>query len=162
TRTFDLGTLSGGATAVAKVYVSNANLTGNPFVISRSIITPTRGPTVERWVKIELTKRSKFVNGLVAKNGISFSGNASIDSYNSSICHYVTSYVNYHTDIVSSSIEVNSLSIGNAHVVGYVAIVTSDNSGLSVSPNYLVGPFGSTIGIIADGHVSNDLTADCT
>lgn len=162
TRTFDLGTLSGGATVVAKVYVSNANLTGNPFVISRSIITPTRGPTVERWVKIELTKRSKFVNGLVAKNGISFSGNASIDSYDSSIGPYGGANVNDHTAIGSSSIEVSSLSIGNADVFGYVAIGTSDNSGLSVGPNGLVGPFGTSSGTITDGHVSNDFTADFT
>ncbi len=81
-RTFDYGTLSGGGHSQVKVYVSDTSLGDGAFVISRGIVTPSIGEPVERWVRIQLKKRSPFANGTVG-NTINLS-KATFDSYDSS------------------------------------------------------------------------------
>ena len=73
-----------GYTAVVKVYCTHFNPSGTPVVVSRAILTPLRGPTLEKWLEVTLRKRSLFANGMVARNTIIWNGgNAAADSWNS-------------------------------------------------------------------------------
>ncbi len=166
-RTFNLGTVSGGATASVNVYVSSANLVGaTPSVIARSIITPKSGPTIEKWINISLAKRSRFSTGLVAKDVIRFSGNnASVDSYDSRLGAYNASLGSGATNRYdrgtagSSSVQVASVDVGNADIWGYVVVGTSDASGLDVN-NGTVGSFDTPLGTVDPSHVMTDFTAN--
>ena len=166
-RSFDLGTLSGGAKAEVKVFVSSANLVGaTPFVIARSIITPISGPAVERWININLAKRSRFSTGLVAKDIIRFSGNnASVDSYDSRLGAYNASLGSGKTNKYdrgtagSASVQVDSFNLGNADIWGFAVVGTSDASGLRVN-NGTVGSFDTPLGTVDPNHVMTDFTAN--
>jgi hypothetical protein len=166
-RTFDLGTLSGGATAQVKVYVSNANLVGfNPFLLSRSIITPKRGTPIERWIKISLTKRSRFSTGLVAKETITFSGTKpSVDSYDSRLGAYNAALAaggrnRYDRGTAgSASLLSDTVDVGNTEIWGFAVVGTSDDSGIDIN-NGSIGPFGTASGVKAAGHVLTDFTAN--
>jgi hypothetical protein len=86
TRTLALGTLGPGVTAEVKVYCSayNPASTATPVVVSKSIITFARGgSTITKFMEVTLKKRSLFVNGLVAKDGIEWDGHPIADSWNS-------------------------------------------------------------------------------
>ncbi len=166
-RSINLGSVSGGATAEVKVFVSSANLVGtDPFVIARGIVTPPRGPAVERWVQITLKKRSRFSTGLVARDLITFSGNnAFVDSYDSRLGAYTpNSFANRFArgSAGSASIEVDRINfnLGNADVWGYVAVGTKTTSSLRVGPNGTIGPFGTPQGTVAPGHVTTSFTAN--
>lgn len=164
-RTFTLDPISGGATVQVKVYVSRANLVGhNPFVLSRSIITPRQGTPIERWINITLSKRSRFSVGLVAKDSIRFSGNnASVDSYDSRLGAYTPgSYVNRFDrgSAGSTSVQVSSFNLGNADIWGSAIVGTADTSGLSVGPNGTVGPHGTAAGTVVPDNVQTNFTAN--
>lgn len=73
-----------GYTAVVKVYCTHFNPSGTPVVVSRAILTPLRGPPLEKWLEVTLRKRSLFANGMVARNTIIWNGgNPTADSWNS-------------------------------------------------------------------------------
>jgi hypothetical protein len=164
-RTFTLDPLSGGAAAEVKVYVSRANLVGlNPFVISRSIVTPPHGTPIERWIRISLSKRSRFAVGMVAKDTIRFNGNnASVDSYDSRLGAYTPGSFANRFDrgtAGSVSVQVNSLNLGNADIWGSAIVGTANTSGLSVGPNGTVGPHGTTQGTVVEASVQTNFTAN--
>lgn len=164
-RTFDLGTLSGGARAEVKVLVSNAQLAGaNPYIVARSIITPLRGPPIERWIQITLSKRSRFSTGLVAKDLITFSGNnARVDSYDSRLGAYTPASLANRFDrgsAGSASVRADTFNLGNADIWGFAVVGTRDQSGLDVGPNGTVGPFGTAQGSIVSNHVMTGFTAN--
>jgi hypothetical protein len=164
-RTFTLDPVSGGATVEVKVHVSRANLVGNnPFVLARSIITPPRGAPIERWVNITLSKRSRFAVGLVAKDSIRFNGNnASVDSYDSRLGAYTPGSFANRFDrgtAGSSSVQVNTLNLGNADIWGSAIVGTADTSGLSVGPNGTVGPHGTGQGTVVPENVQTNFTAN--
>lgn len=165
-RTLDLGTLAGGATVQVKLYLSRADLSNNPFIIARSIVQPPRGAPLERWIEISLTRRSRFANGLVAKDQIRFSGsNASVDSFDSRRGAYNAALAGGGSNRYargsagSASISVSSMTLGNSDIWGFAVIGTSDLSGLSVGPGGTVGPFGTASGTVVRDHVLTDFTA---
>lgn len=147
TRTFGPWTLSGGATGQVKVHVSN-HLTA-PVVIARGIVTPTRGTAIEKWVQVTTSKRSKFANGLVAKNTITFSGNnASVDSWNSDPDNDAsTAPVAYSAaarrdqgSVGSISVVNSAVSVNNADIWGFVSTGGDD-------PTNEVGSNGTILGV---------------
>ena len=76
--TFDQNT-----TGIVRVYVYNYQGVAAPKAIARSTITlgGSTGATIEKWIEVDLSKTSKFANGLVAKQTITFNGNnATVDS----------------------------------------------------------------------------------
>lgn len=165
-RTFALGTVSGGGVVTVKVLVSDRNLTTTaPYAIARAIVTPVNGAVVEKWIKISLYQRSYFKNGLVAKDSITFNGNnVFVDSYNSDNGDYTpgsTSNRFARGSAGSASVAVNSLSVGNADIFGYVSIGTSDYTGLSVgSQGKVSGDFSAANGTVDYGRVATNFTAN--
>ncbi len=127
TRTFgpvDLGQNTVGST---RVYVSNTATTGGtPVIAVKASVTPNHQAPIEKWVTVVLRKRSKFANGLVAKDSITFRGNnASVDSWNSvsgaSIIPYSAGVRLDGGTVGSISVSVDAILVKNADIWGYVA-----------------------------------------
>lgn len=168
-RTFSLGSVSGGGAVSVKVYVNDRNIaTTGPFAIARAIVTPVKGAAVEKWIKISLTKRSRFSNGLVAKNGITFSGNnAYVDSYNSKLGDYDATLAsglknrNAKGSAGSTSVAMDSVSVGNADIYGYASVGTSNYDGLDVgSQGKVTGDFLAAGGTIDYSRVATNFKAN--
>jgi hypothetical protein len=162
TYTFDQNTKG-----IVRVHV--ANYMGNaPTAVARATVTVggDTGRTIEKWVQIQLRKTSKFANGLVAKQSVTFNGNnASVDSWNSDPdTNPATAAIPYSAavrhalgTVGSISVSVSAIAVQNADIWGYAstgAVVPS------VGPNGLVGPFGTPSGTINPNHVSTDFTAN--
>lgn len=165
-RTMDFGSLGRGATAVTKVWLSDPRNTARITVIARSVVTPKSGPKIERWVQVVLGRRTRFANGIVARDRVTFSGgNASVDSYNSTLGDYDatlgTGVRNKYDrgSAGSASVVVDSVSISNSNIWGNAVIGTPDMSGLDVGPRGSVGPWGTSAGTIVPGNVLTDFTA---
>ncbi|HEY0863793.1 MAG TPA: G8 domain-containing protein [Lacunisphaera sp.] len=154
------------ATGVVRVYVRHADGARAPIILARATVTlggVTSAP-IEKWIKVQLAMTSKFANGLVAKNTISFSGtNASVNSWNSdpdndpttAAIPYSTAVDNDNGSVGSVSVTA-AVSVNNADIWGYVA---TGGTPASIGPNGLVGPFGTAAGTVAPGHSSTDFTA---
>lgn len=167
-RTITLDPLSGGATSQVKILVSSANLVGSsPFVLARSIITPPRGAPIERWIRVSLSRRSRFSNGLVAKDTIRFNGtNPYVDSYDSRLGAYNAPLSGGGNNRFargtagSASIEADTFNLGNSKIWGSAIVGTVDTSGLDVGPQGSVGPFGTPPGTIVQANVQTKFTAN--
>lgn len=147
TRTYDLGTIDGGAAVKAKVYVSDRSLSSNPVIVSRSIVTPVTGPTLEKWVEVKLHKRSKFANGLVSKDSITFSGNnATVDSWNSDPNGNGSPIVAYSSAVRHDKGSVGSISILNDAVLVNNADIWGSAATGGMDPTTNVGNNGSILG----------------
>jgi Tfp pilus assembly protein PilX len=153
------------ATGQVRVYVENYQGSLAPVIIARSTVTlgGQSSAPIEKWIKVTLAMTSKFANGLVAKNTISFSGtNASVDSWDSKSDDPSATPVPYDSTSrddngsVGSISVTSAVSVNNADIFGYVA---TGGTPASIGPNGLVGPFGTTAGTIAPGHSSTDFTA---
>lgn len=166
-RKFTGFTFDANSTGYVRVYVRNYNLSSAPAVIARATITPASGADIEKWVMVSLFQRSMFVNGLVAKDTLTFSGgNAVVDSYDSRLGAYNANlgggkYNKYARGSAgSASVAVSSFTLSNSSIYGNVAIGSKDYSGLSVGPNGRVGDFSATAGSIDYGRVTTDFTTN--
>ena len=160
--TFDQGT-----TGVVRVYVYNYLGDAAPKIVARSTVTlggATSG-AIEKWIEVTLAKTSKFANGLVAKQTITFSGNnATVDSYNSdpdnntatAAIPYSNASRSDNGSVGSISVAVGTIGVNNADIFGYAA---TGGAAVSVGSQGLVGPFGTGSGTIAPGHTSNNFSA---
>ena len=155
------------STGNVRVYVRSHTLAIAPVIVARATITPFQGQPIEKWIRVSLTKRSLFANGLVAKDTLTFSGgNASVDSYDSRLGAYDAplgggTHNRYARGSAGSgSVAVNSFSLSNSDIWGYVSIGTSDYSGLDVGPNGTVGDFATAAGTIDYSRVTTDFTTN--
>jgi hypothetical protein len=137
---FDLGQNTTGTT---RVYVSNIAGSGAaPVVVTRATVTPQGKSPIQKWVSVSLRKRSKFANGLVAKDQILFRGNnATVDSWNSTggTTPYSAATRKDNGSVGSISVSVDAVLVKNADVWGYVS-----TGGDDVTDN--VGTNGSVLG----------------
>ncbi len=159
-------TFGQGATGEVRAYVDDKT-SAAPTIIARSIVTMGGGSsaTLEKWVKVQLRKTSKFSNGLVAKQTISFSGNnASVDSWNSHSdtastaddVAYSSTTKRDNGSVGSISVAVNSVAVNNADIWGYAS---TGGAVPSVGSQGTVGPFGTATGTMDMTHVSTDFSA---
>lgn len=155
-----------GATGEIHAYIYNST-SAAPKIVTRSIVTMNgaTGRTLEKWIEVRLRKTSKFSNGLVAKETISFSGNnASVNSWNSDPDNDPATAAVAYSDAVkrdlgsvgSISVSVNSVGVNNADIWGYAS---TGGALPSVGSNGSVGPFGTTDGTMDMTHVSTDFSA---
>ncbi|WP_414663209.1 DUF7305 domain-containing protein [Horticoccus sp. 23ND18S-11] len=162
TYTFDQG-----ATGIVRVTVYGYLGTA-PSAVARSTITLGNDPnrTIEKWVRIQLRKTSKFANGLVAKQFVRFNGNnASVDSWNSdpdnnagtAAIPYSAGVRRDNGTVGSVSVSVDAILVQNADIWGYAA---TGGSQPTVGPNGLIGPFGTASGATDPTHVSTDFSAN--
>lgn len=160
--------LGAGATGEVRAYVYNYTGSGAPKIVSRSLVTAGGGASrqIEKWVEVQLRKTSKFANGLVARQSITFSGNnASVDSWNSDPDNNTATAAIAYSGAVRHdsgtvgciSVSVAAVLINNADIWGYVS---TGGSMPSVGSNGLVGPFGTPSGTTDMSRVATDFTAN--
>jgi Tfp pilus assembly protein PilX len=163
-------TLAQGASATAKVYVKNYSSPGfpQPIAITEATITPSNGQPIKKEIEIYLTRRSFFSTGLVAKNGVTFSGtNASVDSWNSDpdldgagIIPYSTSVRQAHGSVATTSITA-SVDVQNADIFGYVSVGSSSSSAITLGTNGKIsGDFNATNGTRDETRIATNFSAD--
>jgi len=165
-RTFSGYTFDQNTTGFVRVYVSNyLGTTGTLQFTTRATITPASGAVLEKWVQVTLGTRSRFSNGLVAKDSIIFRGNnASVDSWNSDpdndsstpAIPYSASVRQDNGSIGSNSVSVGAVVVQNADIWGYAA---TGGALPTVGRQGLVGPFGTAAGTMDMTRVSTDFSA---
>lgn len=154
---FELGN---GQTTTAITFVYDYD--GYPVVFTEGSSTGYQGDRVVKQVRMELSHRSFFANGMTARDSLTFSGgNAYIDSYDSrdGAYNYLTNS-NDEGSAGSISVEVDSVDIGNSSIRGYVATGGSDPN---VGPNGRIWGDDSTLAAgenIDWDRVSTDFYAD--
>ncbi|HTL68415.1 MAG TPA: hypothetical protein VL200_12190 [Lacunisphaera sp.] len=163
-------TFDGGGTGIVQVIAYNYTGVSSPKFVARATVTlgGYTSKTIEKWVMVQIRKTSKFSNGLVAKNTITFNGNnASVDSWNSeknpdgttraSPVPYNTSYRNDNGSVGSISVGVGSVSVNQADVWGYVG---TGGAAPSVGNNGSIMGANTPAGVTVDpNRVSTDFSA---
>lgn len=163
-------TLSQGASATAKVYVKYWNSTGvpQPVAIAQTTISVPNSKPITKEIEIFLSRRSFFSTGLVAKNGVTFSGtNATVDSWNSDpeldgagIIPYSTSVRQAHGSVATTSISA-TVDVQNADIFGYVSVGSANASAISLgSGGKITGDFSAANGTRDDTRIATNFTAD--
>ncbi len=172
-RTFGPFALEQGVTGSVTVYVERAPLNATPtglapIIHTKATVTLPRGQPIEKWITVELSRRSLFANGLLAKNSITFNGNtAMVDSYDSRKGIYNQNlgsgeYNRYAEGPAASiSVQADTFNLGNADIYGYVSVgTTTVDAGLNVGPNGTVsGVLGQT-GVIDYDRTTPNFTAN--
>ena len=159
-------TFDQGVRGYVRVYVLGYN-GASPRAMARSTILIPNSRTIEKWVEVRLRRSSRFSNGLVAKDSLSFSGsNASVDSWHSkknddgtaraTSVPYSDSVKDDKGSIGSISVGVNAVLVQNAKIWGYAS---TGGSQPSVGSNGLIGPFGTDTGDVDATRVSTDFSA---
>lgn len=159
-----------GATGEVRAYIYDYAGGAAPRIITRSIVTlgGVSTKTIEKWVEVRLRKTSKFSNGLVAKDRITFSGtNASVNSWNSDPDNLPGTPPEAYTDarkkdngsVGSISVAVDAVGVNNADIFGFAA---TGGALPSVGSNGLVGTYGpppTASGTMVASRVSTDFAA---
>lgn len=154
------------ATGTVRVYVTNYKGTSAPSLVARASVDVAQGADIDKWILVTLRKRSKFANGLVAKESIGFSGNnATVNSWNSDPDNNPATAAIPYSDAVkkdngsvgSISVSVDAVLVQNADIWGYAA---TGGALPKVGSNGLVGPFGTKSGTMDMNRVSTDFSAN--
>jgi len=156
--------LAPGVTGQVKVWVNAGGTT--PQAVVKATITLSDGTTLIKEAEARMKSRSYFVNGLVAKQSITFSGNnAEVDSWNSDPNNsgtpvpYSAGVAHDHGAVVGcTSVLVDSIAVSNANIYGYVAVGGHTLGDISVGPQGVVGPYGTPNGTIDTTRVTFDFT----
>ena len=154
------------ATGEVRVYIYNYAGGAAPVIVARALVNvagDTNKSAVEKWVRVQLRKTSKFANGLVAKQTVNFNGSPQIDSWNSDPDNnsatapvvYSAATKNDAGSVGSISVGVNAVLVDNADIWGYVG---TGGSAPSVGATGTIGPFGTAAGTTVASHVSTDFT----
>jgi hypothetical protein len=171
-KSFSGYTLSQGATGTAKVYILNYNSPGIPVPIAvcQTTVTPQQGPPLVKMVAVKLSRRSFFSTGMVAKNGVTFSGSqASVDSWNSNPNNAspTPNYAYNSTDAprrAYGSVATTSVtalaSIQNADIYGYVSVGSASTSAITLGSQGTIGDFSATPGTMDLSRVTTNFTED--
>jgi hypothetical protein len=157
--------LGQGATGEVRTWIDDKTSPA-PKIVTRSIVTlGNGGKTLEKWVEVSLRKTSKFSNGLVAKQTITFNGNnASVDSWDSNsdtattaddVAYSATSK-RANGSVGSISVSVSAVAVNNADIFGYAS---TGGALPSVGTNGLIGAFGAAAGSVDMSRVSTDFSA---
>lgn len=174
-RSFGPFTLEQGVTGSVTVYVEHAPTSSTPtglapIIHTKSTVVLPRGAPIEKWITVELTRRSLFANGLLAKNSITFNGNtAMVDSYDSRKGVYNQNlgsgeYNRYAEGPAASiSVQADTFNLGNADIYGYVSVgTTTVDAGLNVGPNGTVSGTLGQQGVIDYDRTTPNFTANLT
>ena len=119
-----------GVIGQARVRVYNYTGSNTPSIVVRATLTSATMPSVEKWLKVGLIRGSRFSNGLVAKESITFNGgNVTVDSWNSDPDHnpataaipFSTAVRHDNGSVGSISIQASAIDISNSSIWGSVA-----------------------------------------
>jgi Tfp pilus assembly protein PilX len=171
TRIFSDFNLGANATGAVKIFVDSYNPApgDQPTIVAEASVTLPNGQgVVSRTVEIKLKRRSYFAAGLVAKDGVTFSGNnASVDSWISdpdndagtAAIPYSTAVRRDRGSIGAASVNA-TISLNNADIWGTASVGGTSLSAISVGPNGRVGPFGTESGVKDPASIATDFRAN--
>jgi hypothetical protein len=154
-KTISAGLLLGSnSSGTLKVYVRSFNGAATaPKIVTRARLTLPGNISVEKWVEIDLVRRSRFASGLVAKKNITFNGNyVNIDSWDSHSDAGTTNATPYDASLAHDhgsvgSVEISSsISVNNADIWGTASVGGNNINAISVGANGRVGPYGTATG----------------
>lgn len=110
--------------ATGSIYVRVDNTdTFAPIIVAAGRIAITNQPTILKQLRVVGAKRRLWANGIVAKNTLTFSGNADIDSYDSNVGVYnsATNRSDLAT-VATTSTAIDPVVVGSsATIYGYVS-----------------------------------------
>ena len=153
TRTINYTNLDQGASATVKVWVAGYEGTAVlPIIVTKAVITPQSGPTIEKYIKIIMTKSSSGAKGVLAYNAINWNGHPNADSYISSAIPGVPPFTPYSALSARSNTILGSL---------YGPTVNLGAGGV-VSGNVMLGPGVTVTGGTVTGTTSNNLAINFT
>lgn len=124
-----------GVTGVVKVRVYNYAGSSTKRIVARAILTTPNMAPVEKWLSVDLNRRSRFSNGLVAKDSVTFNGNnAVVDSWVSDpdnststpVVAYSSAVRRDHGSVGSVSILNTAVAVNNADIWGSAATGAAD------------------------------------
>ena len=167
-RSFDLGTVEGGATAVVKVYAQDVVGSTPAFIIARAIVTPTFGKPIEKWVKVTLQRNSRSSVGGLGKDGIVSRGNnVTMGSWRSDPDRDAsTPYVPFSSGVMDDNMSLATVALdasiasGNADINGKAAVGGSSLDAIQVGTQGYIGPFGTPAGTKDPASVSTNFSTD--
>lgn len=167
-RTFDLGTVEGGATVKVNVYAQASSGGSSAWLLSRAIVTPPKGSAIEKWVKVTLKKRSLGAIGGLGKDGIVSSGNQVVmGSWNSDPDNNpATAPIPYSSSVANDAMALATISFdatlssGNADVNGKASVGSNTTDAIEVGPQGYIGPFGTATGTKDPDSISANFSAD--
>jgi Tfp pilus assembly protein PilX len=175
----DVFSVGSAASTYVKVKVTNCNLTSTtpPTIKAQARLGMNGAAGVEKWVEIVLDtpasgtpgKKGPPAIGFVSRNEIKFNGtNPIVDSWNSdpgrtgSMTHTYNSLTkDDHGFVASTDVSVDSITVSNADIKGYVATYKDADLSNNVGPNGSILSDESPAGTKIDAsRVSTDFTAD--
>jgi len=176
TNVFSVGTST---STYVKVKITNCNLTltDKPLIKAQAILgLPNGMPSVEKWVEISLDATGSGGGpddppptiGFVSKEAFKFNGNnPKVDSWDSDpfqkgeMTHrYDDTTKNDQGFVASASVSVNTITVSNADIKGYVATYQDSDLSGNVGPNGSILAKDSPAGTKIDPRrVSTDFTA---
>ena len=151
-RKFNSFNYGGGVTGEVNVFVGNYNSTP-PYVIAKSTITLQDKSEINRWIRITTASRSLFAHGLTARDTITASGGAWVDSWKSDpdndpstpAIPWSSGVALDNGSIATASTATPAISLGSADIYGTAAVGASSSAGLAMSWGGQVGPRGMSI-----------------
>lgn len=167
-RTFDLGSVEGGATAVVKVYAQEKSGSNQAYVVARAIVSPPQGAPIEKWVKVTLDKKSALGIGGLGRRGITGHGNnVEMGSWNSDPdkdpstppIPFSEAVMRDKMSLATTSFD-SSLQGGNADIYGKAAVGAASTDAIHVGEQGLLGPFGTQMGVKDPNSISANFSAD--
>jgi hypothetical protein len=170
TATFTGFSFGQGSTGQVQVYVQNY-ATATPFLVAKGKITPPNSAPIIKMVEVTgVVNRSLFAKGMVGKNGVSFTGNASVDAWNSNPTNaaagtYTPVAYSSTTKVATGSVAAVNItadvSVQNADIYGTASVGASNTSNITVGPNGSIGPsFTTPNGYIDPSAVAGNFTAN--
>lgn len=167
-RSFDFGTVEGGASAVVKVYARGVVGSTPAFIIARAIVTPTFGKPIEKWVKVTLQRNARSSVGGLGKDGIVSRGNNVVmGSWRSNPDNDdTTPYVPFSSGVMDDNMTLATLALdasiasGNADINGKAAVGGDSLDAIQVGTQGYIGPFGTAAGTKDPGSVSTNFSTD--
>lgn len=164
-KSFTMEDVEGGAKTAVKVYAKGG---ANAYVIARAIVTPPKGDPIEKWIKVTLTKKSRYSVGGLGRKGIVANGNqVEMASWNSDPDKDPsTLYVPFSTSVMNDNVPLATLELdaslnsGQADVNGTAAVGGDSLDAIKVGTQGYIGPFGTPNGVKDPGSVSTNFSTD--
>lgn len=127
-RTISNVSLGQGVNGQIKVRVFNYIAASSPRIVAEGLATFTSGPSLRKQIEIQVSTKSFWANGMVAKDDVVFKGgNAAVDSYDTGDPNHSTGGL-YDAakrkdkgSVGSVLVTADAVSISNADIWGYVA-----------------------------------------
>jgi Tfp pilus assembly protein PilX len=166
-RKFTDFTLTPGSSGSVKVYASDItpSTSAPPVIVAEAAVQTGSTTPVTQMIEVTLRRRSFFANGITAIRTLLFRGNrTSFDSWNSDPdedpstppVDYTTDNRNDRGGIGSAAVANTSVLLNHATIYGFVSTAGAIPQ---IGGDGLIGPFGTTSGVIDPTHVSTDFTA---